>query len=69
MRASSMEFGELNVEYGYAYRSDAVVEDGSEPPVSADDVRIYEPSTRPGAALRTPGSTMRMAVAVRSRTS
>jgi len=51
MRASSMEFGELNVEYGYAYRSDAVVEDGSEPPVSADDVRIYEPSTRPGAAL------------------
>ncbi len=51
IRAQSMEFSELNVEYGYCYQSAAVVPDGSEPPVPADDVRVYEPSTRPGAPL------------------
>jgi 2,4-dichlorophenol 6-monooxygenase len=51
MRAQSMEFTELNVEYGYEYASAAVVPDGSprKPPV--DDIRVYEPSTRPGAPL------------------
>lgn len=51
MRASSMEFGELNVEYGYTYRSAAIVDDGTAPCDPIDDVRIYEPSTRPGAPL------------------
>ena len=51
MRAQSMEFSELNVEYGYCYQSAAVVPDGSAPPVPADDVRVYQPGTRPGAPL------------------
>jgi 2,4-dichlorophenol 6-monooxygenase len=51
MRAQSMEFSELNVEYGYSYDSAAVVPDGTEPPPPIDDVRAYEPSTRPGAPL------------------
>jgi 2,4-dichlorophenol 6-monooxygenase len=51
MRAQSMEFDELNVEFGYTYSSAAVVDDGSPPPVPVDDIRIYEPSTRPGAPL------------------
>ena len=51
MRAQSMEFSELNVEYGYAYDSAAVVPDGSPAPEPIDDIRIYEPSTRPGAPL------------------
>jgi 2,4-dichlorophenol 6-monooxygenase len=51
LRAQTMEFSELNVEFGYAYDSAAVLPDGT--PVSApiDDVRIYEPSTRPGCPL------------------
>jgi 2,4-dichlorophenol 6-monooxygenase len=51
MRAQSMEFSELNVEYGYSYDSAAVVPDGTEPTAPVDDIRIYEPSTRPGAPL------------------
>jgi 2,4-dichlorophenol 6-monooxygenase len=51
MRTQSMEFSELNVEFGYAYDSAAVVPDGSPPPVPLDDVRVYEPSTRPGSPL------------------
>jgi 2,4-dichlorophenol 6-monooxygenase len=51
MRAQSMEFSELNVEYGYSYRSAGVVPDGTEPPVVVDEVRVYEPSTRPGAPV------------------
>jgi 2,4-dichlorophenol 6-monooxygenase len=51
MRAQSMEFSELNVEFGYCYQSAAVVPDGSAAPASADDIRVYQPSTRPGAPL------------------
>ena len=51
MRAQSMEFSELNVEYGYRYESAAVVPDGTPPPAPIDDIRVYEPSTRPGAPL------------------
>ena len=51
MRAQSMEFSELNVEYGYAYDSAAVVPDGTAAPEPIDDIRIYEPSTRPGSPL------------------
>jgi 2,4-dichlorophenol 6-monooxygenase len=46
-----MEFNELNVEYGYCYQSAAVVPDGSAAPAPADDIRVYQPSTRPGAPL------------------
>jgi 2,4-dichlorophenol 6-monooxygenase len=51
MRAQSMEFSELNVEYGYSYQSAAVVPDGSAPPAPADGIRVYQPSTRPGSPL------------------
>ncbi len=51
MRASSMEFGELNVEYGYSYESSAVVADGSDAAPSLDDIRLYEPGTRPGSPV------------------
>ena len=57
-----MEFSELNVEYGLSYQSAAVVyqsaavvPDGSGAPAPADDIRVYEPSTRPGARCRTRG--------------
>jgi 2,4-dichlorophenol 6-monooxygenase len=51
LRMQSMEFNELNVEFGYAYDSAAVVPDGSPVPQPADDIRLYEPSTCPGAPL------------------
>jgi 2,4-dichlorophenol 6-monooxygenase len=47
----SMEFSELNVELGYTYQSAAIIPDGSPPPDPLDEIRIYEPSTRPGAPL------------------
>jgi 2,4-dichlorophenol 6-monooxygenase len=46
-----MEANELNVEYGYRYQSAAVVPDGSPEPQPIDDIRLYEPSTRPGSPL------------------
>jgi len=50
MAAQSQEFHEHDVEYGYAHRSAAVVDDGSpEPP--ARDFRMFFPSTRPGCPL------------------
>ena len=51
MRAQSMEFSELNVEYGYSYESAAVVSDGTPAPDLVDDIRVYQPSTRPGSPL------------------
>ena len=51
MRMQSMEFGELNVEFGYSYDSAAVVPDGTPLPEPVDEIRIYQPSTRPGAPL------------------
>jgi len=51
MRLQSMEFNELNVELGYAYESAAIVPDGSPEPDPVDEIRVYEPSTRPGARL------------------
>lgn len=51
IRSQSMEFNELNVEYGYTYDSSAVVPDGTLPVENPDDVRIYLPSTRPGSPL------------------
>ena len=69
MRAQSMEFNELNVEYGYCYQSAAVVPGGSAASAPADEIRVYQPSTRPGAPCRTPGSMMRTATAARLRIS
>jgi 2,4-dichlorophenol 6-monooxygenase len=51
IRMQSMEFNELNVEFGYTYDSAAVVPDGAPAPRPADDIRVYEPSTAPGAPL------------------
>src|SRR5262249_16957553 len=51
MRAQSMEFSELNIEFGYTYASPAVVTDGTPAPAPLDDIRVYEPSTRPGSPL------------------
>jgi 2,4-dichlorophenol 6-monooxygenase len=51
MRAQSMEFSELNVEYGYCYQSAAIVPDGSSAPAQTDEIRVYQPGTRPGAPL------------------
>ena len=51
IRNASMEANELNVEYGYRFNSTAVVPDGLPEPEPIDDVRLYEPSTRPGSAL------------------
>ncbi|HMD62211.1 MAG TPA: FAD-dependent monooxygenase, partial [Opitutaceae bacterium] len=51
IRGLSMEANELNVEYGYRYNSPAIIPDGSEEPQPIDDIRLYEPSTRPGSPL------------------
>jgi 2,4-dichlorophenol 6-monooxygenase len=51
MRLASMEANELNVEYGYRYESAAVIPDGSPEPEPIDDIRLYEPSARPGSPL------------------
>ena len=51
IRMQSMEFSELNVELGYTYESAAIVPDGSRAPEPVDEIRVYEPSTRPGAPL------------------
>jgi 2,4-dichlorophenol 6-monooxygenase len=51
IRRLTMESNELNVEYGYRYASAAVVPDGSPEPSAVDDIRLYEPGTRPGSPL------------------
>ena len=51
IRLVSTEANELNVECGYRYASAAVVPDGSPEPQPIDDIRLYEPSTRPGSPL------------------
>lgn len=47
----SMEFREHLVEYGQAYASQAIVDDGTPAPAPLDDVRLYVPGTRPGSPL------------------
>jgi len=51
IRQMSMESNELNVEYGYRYATGAIVGDGAPAPRPIDDVRVYEPDTRPGSTL------------------
>jgi len=47
----SMEFREHEVEYGYAYASGAVIEDGTPEPPVLDAIRVHVPGTRPGMPL------------------
>lgn len=49
--SQTMEFHHHNVEFGYRYASEAVVDDGSPAYVPLDPVRLYEPSTKPGHPL------------------
>ncbi|MEJ2870760.1 FAD-dependent monooxygenase [Actinomycetospora sp. OC33-EN08] len=52
--SQTIEFRHHNVEFGYTYdaaASTAVVDDGSDPYVPLDPVRLYEPSTKPGHPL------------------
>jgi 2,4-dichlorophenol 6-monooxygenase len=51
MATQSMEFKEHNVEFGFRAVSSAVVPDGSPEPAAIDDVRLYQPDTRPGSPL------------------
>jgi 2,4-dichlorophenol 6-monooxygenase len=51
IRRMTMESNELNVEYGCRYASAAVIADGSPEPRPIDDIRLYEPDTRPGSPL------------------
>ncbi len=49
--SQSMEFREHHVEYGQPYASSAIIHDETPAPPALDDIRLYEPSTRPGAPL------------------
>lgn len=51
LKSQSMEFDELNIEYGYVYDSTAVVDDGTPEVDNPDPRRIYLPSARPGHPL------------------
>jgi 2,4-dichlorophenol 6-monooxygenase len=51
LAASTLEFRQHNTGFGYTYDSAAVVSDGSPAPVSPDEIRLYQPSTRPGHPL------------------
>jgi 2,4-dichlorophenol 6-monooxygenase len=51
MASQSMEFKEHNVEFGFRCRSAAILDDGSPEPANIDDIRVYEPDTRPGSPL------------------
>ncbi len=47
----TLEYRQHNTDFGYTYDSPAIVSDGSPAPIPLDPVRLYEPSTRPGAPL------------------
>jgi 2,4-dichlorophenol 6-monooxygenase len=49
--SQTMEFRHHNVEFGYTYKSAAIIDDGSAPYEPLDPVRLYEPSTKPGHPL------------------
>lgn len=49
--SQTIEFHHHNTEFGYRYASTAVLPDGTPPYVPLDEVRLYEPSTQPGAPL------------------
>ncbi|WP_206508964.1 FAD-dependent monooxygenase [Rhodococcus sp. BGS-1C] len=45
------DYGQLNVELGFAYTDGAVVSDGTAPPSTHHELREYTPTTRPGHHL------------------
>lgn len=47
----TLEYRQHGADFGYTYQSAAVVSDGAPPPVALDAIRLYQPSTRPGAPL------------------
>ena len=47
----TLEYRQHNTDFGYTYDSAAIVHDGTPAAVPLDPVRLYEPSTRPGAPL------------------
>lgn len=49
--AQSMEFSEHNVKFGYHYDSSAIIATGDTPQPNPDEMRLYQPSTVPGAAV------------------
>ena len=49
--SQTIEFRHHNVEFGYVYRSAAIVHDGIAEPEPVDGVRVYEPSTNAGHPL------------------
>lgn len=51
LAAKTREFRHHGLEYGFTYDSAAVVPDGSPAPEPIDEIRLYEPSTRPGHPL------------------
>lgn len=48
VQAQRIGFRHHNIEFGYVYRTGALVPDGAPPYEPLDPIRIYEPSTRPG---------------------
>ncbi|WP_351232340.1 FAD-dependent monooxygenase [Streptomyces sp. NPDC002133] len=44
-------FRQHNTDFGYTYDSPAIVSDGTPAPAPLDDIRLYQPSTRPGHPL------------------
>ena len=49
--SQTIEFRHHNVEFGYVYRSGAIVHDCAPEPEPIDGVRVYEPSTNAGHPL------------------
>lgn len=48
---NSDDYGQLNVEVGFAYETGALVPDGTPPPATHGGLRDYTPTTRPGHHL------------------
>ncbi|MDQ3476710.1 MAG: FAD-dependent oxidoreductase, partial [Actinomycetota bacterium] len=46
--SNSQDYGQLNIEAGFAYESGALWPDGSPPPPSHNSPMLYEPTARPG---------------------
>jgi 2,4-dichlorophenol 6-monooxygenase len=49
--SNSDDYGQLNIETGFSYDSQAVIPDGSPPPATHGALRDYTPTTRPGHHL------------------
>jgi 2,4-dichlorophenol 6-monooxygenase len=47
----TLEYHQINTDFGYTYDSTSIVSDGTPKPMPVDAVRVYQPSTRPGHPL------------------